>query len=275
MARIGLNTWLYASFPAWTPSYTLEDAIDRIGRLGFDSIELGAASPHAWPPYMNEKRTTAVADRLSANDLCVSSVCPALGGGPGPNPASPLEPEREAAREHYFGCLDVAEAFDSDIVIWVGGWHLEGQRYEDAWANQRSILEDVVETAESMDKTIAIEANAADVNLIETPEDQLRLLDEIDSSNVGAMLDTAHASYRGDSPTAYADALQDDLIHLHLSDSGRLPPGNGDIAFEPLFDQLDDIGYNGHYTTEIFGGHLMPDEAAHDTVTNLRMMTGQ
>lgn len=272
MTQIGINTWLYASFPAWTPSYTLEDTIDHIDEIGFDSIEFGAASPHAWPQYMDNERTAAIQDRVNESDLTVSSICPALGGGPGPNPASPLETEREAARDHYLGCLDVAEAFDADSVLWVGGWHLENQRYEDAWSNMRGVLEDVVDIAEQKDKTVAIEANPADVNLIETTEDQLRLLEEIDSPNAGAMFDTAHAAYRGESPAAYVDQLADHLVHLHLSDTDRLPPGNGNLTFEPMFEKLDSIGYDGHYTVEIFGGDLTPDEAAWDSLANLRAL---
>jgi protein FrlC len=272
MVKIGINTWLYASFPVWTPSYMLEDAIDRIGEVGFDSIEFGAASPHAWPQYMDEEREAAIQNRLEDNELTVSTICPALGGGPGPNPASPLEKEREAAREHYLGCLDVAETFDADTVIWVGGWRLESQRHEDAWDNQREVLEDLLSQAERRGKTVAIEANAADVNLIETTQDQLRLIEEVDSPAAGAMLDTAHALHRGESPTAYVDDLAEYLDHIHLADNDRLPPGNGSLTFEPLFDALDDIDYDGHYTAEIFGGHLNPDEAAHDTYQNLAGM---
>ncbi|SFR64700.1 sugar phosphate isomerase/epimerase family protein [Halogeometricum limi] len=272
MVSIGINTWLYASFPVWTPSYTLEDTIDHVADAGFDSIEFGAASPHAWPQYMDEERTASISERLEETGLTVSSICPALGGGPGPNPASPLEAEREAAREHYMGCLDVAETFDSDIVVWVGGWRLQGQRYEDAWENQRLLLEDVLETAEQKGKTIAIEANAADVNLIETTQDQLRLLDEVDSSSAGVMMDTAHAAHRGEAPSAYVEELADDLVHLHLADTDRLPPGEGSLSFEVMFDKLDDVGYDGHYTAEIFGSHLNPDEAAVATRRNLASM---
>lgn len=272
MTRLGINTWLYGSFPAWTPSYTLEDTIDHVDDAGFDSIEFGAASPHAWPQYMNDERKAAIQERLDASDLTVSSICPALGGGPGPNPASPIEEERKAAREHYLGCLDVAEAFDAEIVLWVGGWRLQGQRYEDAWANQRDVLEEVLDAAEERDKTVAIEANAADVNLIETTQDQLRLLDEVDSPAAGAIMDTAHAAHRGESPAIYVEELADHLVHLHLADTDRLPPGEGDLSFRAMFDRLDDIGYDGHYTAEIFGGHLNPDEAARTTRANLAAM---
>ncbi|MBX0325482.1 sugar phosphate isomerase/epimerase [Halomicroarcula sp. F13] len=250
----------------------MEDAIDHVDDAGFDSIEFGAASPHAWPQYMDEERQASIQERLDASDMTVSSICPALGGGPGPNPASPLEEEREAAREHYMGCLDVAEMFDSDIVIWVGGWRLQGQRFEDAWANQRAILEDVLDTAEDRDKTVVIEANAADVNLIETTQQQLRLLEEVDSSSAAAMMDTAHAAHRGESPAAYVEELGANLAHLHLADTDRLPPGEGDLSFRAMFDKLDDIGYDGHYTAEIFGGHLDPDEAALTTRENLSAM---
>lgn len=272
MASIGLNTWLYGSFPVWTPSYTLEDTIDHVDNAGYNSIEFGAASPHAWPPYMTEERRASIQDRLDASDLTVSSICPALGGGPGPNPASPVKAERKAARDHYLGCLDIAETFDAEYVLWVGGWRLQGQRYEDAWANQREILEDVLEKAETKSKTVAIEANPADVNLIETPQDQLRLIEAVDSPNVAAMTDTAHALHRGESPTAYVKELADHLVHLHLADTGRLPPGEGDFSFQAMFDQLDDIGYDGHYTVEIFGDDRNPDEDARTARENLEAM---
>jgi len=272
MPPIGLNTWLYASFPVWTPSYTLEDALTKIDERGFDVVELGAASPHAYPQYMKGERLERLQDHLNGLDLEAVSVCPALGGGPGPNPASPLEEEREAALEHYVGCLDVAEAFDAEIIDWVGGWKLENQRYDDAWVNMRSVFEEVVDEAEQRDKTIAIEANAADVNLIETPDDQMELLEQIPSDNVGTMFDTAHAMHLGDSPTSHVDQLGDSLVHMHLCDNDRLPPGAGNLSFRPMLDRLEDMGYDGALVAEIFGGDLYPDEAARTAQRNLEGM---
>ena len=272
MPEIGLNSWLYASFPAWTPSYTLVDAIKHIDENEFDTIEIGAASPHAWPPYMEGDRLQHIKESLDDSDLSVSSICPALGGGPGPNPASPIQEERDAARDHYIGCLDVADAVNSDIVIWLGGWHLIGQSYDDAWEKMSGVFNDVVKEAEDQNKTLAIEATPADSNLVNTPDDQLKLLEQANSESVGVMFDTAHAIAEGDSPTRYVEELGEELVHLHLADSDRLPPGEGSLSFRPMLDRLEQIGYDGSYTVEIFGGHLNPDEAAWTARTNLEQM---
>jgi protein FrlC len=275
MPSIGLNTWLYASFPAWTPSYTIGSALEHISDNGFDSVELGAASPHVWPPYMNEDRRKTVSKRLNETGLTVSSICPALGGGPSPNPASPLKKEREAAEEHYRGCIDIAGTFDAEIVIWVGGWRLANQSYDDAWKNMRSLLEKVVKEAEEEDVMIVIEATPDDSNLINTPSDQLQLVEEVESENLGLMLDTLHSQSIGKSPTEYVDQISDYLIHLHLSDNNRLPPGEGELSFRPMLDRLTEIGYDGTYTLEIFGDHLNPDEAAWNGYNNIEKLLGE
>jgi protein FrlC len=83
------------------------------------------------------------------------------------------------------------------------------------------------------------------------------------------MFDTFHALANGDSPTRYVDRLGDNLVHLHLADTDRLPPGEGDLSFRPMIDQLAEIGYDGTYAVEIFGDHLDPDEAAWNARRNV------
>lgn len=273
MVEISLNSWLYCSFPDWWQTYSLEHTIDRLGYLGYDSIELGAASPHAWPPYMEGERLESLQNALDENDLGVSSICPIMGGGPGMNPASPLEEERQAAIDHYSGCLRVADAVDCPVVIFVGGWRLADQRSEDAWNNMRSTLEEIVPVAEKHDVDLSLEATPNVTNVLETCQDSLKLHDEVPSDNVGTMFDTFHAAVRGESPAGYVEELGDTLNHLHLSDTERKVPGEGTLGFQPMFDMLDDIGYDGAYALEIFGQHLDPDEAAYRSLEAVEEMT--
>src|SRR5947209_18119717 len=69
-----INTWAYSSFPVWLPAYTLEETIVRLARIGYDGIEIGAASPHAYPRYVPPERRARVKELLDVNSLAVSSM---------------------------------------------------------------------------------------------------------------------------------------------------------------------------------------------------------
>lgn len=47
--KLAMHTWPYASNPTWLPAYTLEETIKRVKKIGYDAIEIGAASPHVFP----------------------------------------------------------------------------------------------------------------------------------------------------------------------------------------------------------------------------------
>ncbi len=47
--KLAFNTWVYSSFPVWVPAYPLEEVVPRLAAIGYDGIELGAASPPCFP----------------------------------------------------------------------------------------------------------------------------------------------------------------------------------------------------------------------------------
>ena len=94
--KLSFNTWVYSSFITWLPVYPLEEVIKRLSRIGYDGIELGATSPHAWPQYLDRKRRQEILKMMRDYNIVVSSVCTPVGGGAGFNPASSNEVERKA-----------------------------------------------------------------------------------------------------------------------------------------------------------------------------------
>ena len=75
--RLAFNTWVYSSFPVWLPAYPLDETIRRIARIGYDGIEIGAASPHAYPDYLDKSRRTQIKSVLQGNGIALSSMLPA------------------------------------------------------------------------------------------------------------------------------------------------------------------------------------------------------
>ena len=249
--KYAFNTWVYGSFPVWLPSYTLDETIRRLARIGYDGIEIGCAAPHAWPAYLNAARRKEIKWMLDSEGITPVSLLPAPGGGPGFNPASVLPEERRATLEHYKEVVDLAADLGAGLVLYVAGWYSFGVSQQDAWNWSRESLTAVAQYAQDKGITIAVEPTSADSNLIDTADEALALMRESGQNNVGVMFDTYHALYRNEVSADYVRTMGDALLHMHASDDDRLPPGEGSVDWLGVMQALKDINYDGYITMEI------------------------
>ncbi len=93
--------------------------------------------------------------------------------------------------------------------------------------------------------------------------DLMYLLGAVESMNVGTCLDTGHAFLSGDLPRV-ANKLSGHLNMIHANDNrgkwdDHLPPGDGDIAWKPLIQQLIRENFVGSFVLEL-NGNGEPDE---------------
>jgi protein FrlC len=264
--KLSFNTWVYSSFPVWVPAYPLEETIRRIARIGYDGIEIGAAAPHAYPAYMRPERRREIRKVLDDNNIVVSAMLPAPGGGPGFNVASPLPEERRAAIEQYKGVARLCADLGGDTLLYVAGWVIFGTEWKQAFAWSREALIEIGQAAADLGVTVVIEQNPADGNLLESADDGIEMMRAVDRPNVKLMFDTIHAMYRNEVPTDYVYQMGKDLRYVHISDVDRLPPGQGRGDFIGLVQALNDIGYDGFLSMEIgFNSrNAQPDKVARE-----------
>ncbi|MCP4384699.1 MAG: sugar phosphate isomerase/epimerase [Hyphomicrobiales bacterium] len=249
--KLAFNTWVYSSFPVWVPAYPLAEVIRRLAAIGYDGIEIGAASPHAFPDYLDTAARQEIRSQLADNGIAVSSMLPAPGGGPGFNVASPLEAERRAAIDQYIKVAQLCSDLGGKILLYVAGWQVFGTPIEQAWVWSREALRKIAVAAAEMDVTVVVEPTSADSNLVETCDGALRLMREVGAANVKVMFDTYHCLYRNEVPTDYVYRMGKDLHHVHLADLDRAAPGDGRVDYEALVESLRDVGYQGYLTMEI------------------------
>lgn len=251
MKGISFNTWVYSCFPAWLPSYTLEDTIYRLSTMGYDGIEIGCASPHAWPDYLSKERRTEVKEILQKNRLNVAAMLPAPGGGLGVNPSSPLKEEREFTVRHYKDVIRLAHDWECPTVIWIAGWVVHGTSQQDAYQYSVDGLTNCARYAKDLGITLVVEPTPADSNLIESADDALSLAADAGEENVKVMFDTYHALYRNEVPSDYVYRMREKLHHIHISDNNRLPPGQGNGNFDSVLKALKEIDYQGYLSLEV------------------------
>ena len=100
--KLSFHSFAYSSMFSHIPSYTLEETIKRIARIGYDGIEIGATRPHAWPPDLDAAERERINEILAKNNLEVAAISPNVHYA---NPASPIPQERLDAAQHYKECV--------------------------------------------------------------------------------------------------------------------------------------------------------------------------
>jgi protein FrlC len=250
--RISFNSWVYASFPVWLPSRSLDDVIDGLADIGYDGVEIGAAAPHGFPRHLDRSRRATIRARLEDRGMVVSALCPALGGAPGYNPVSVEAEERRASAEYLADCVDLAADLGCPHVIWLGGYRRHGQSADEAWAYAVESLTACARAARDRGVVLAVEPTPADSNVLEDAGDCLRILDDagIGRETAGVMLDTFHILHRHDDLCDGFTLAGDRLVYVHLADAYRDPPG-AHHDFGGVVDTLDRLGYDGWLSLEI------------------------
>ena len=249
--KYAFNTWPYGSFPTRLPAYPLEEAIRRIARIGYDGIEIGCASPHAWPGYLSAARRSELLSIMQGEGLPAISLVPATGGGPGFNAASPYPEERAATVILYKDVIDLAIDFRANLVVYLAGWVIYGTSRRDAWAHSLECLNEIAAYAAERSVVMAIEPTPTDGNLLESSDDALAFMRAVAAPNVKVMSDTAQSAYRQDNPADCIRSMADDLVHVHCADTRRLAPGDGDIDWLNVMQAVRDIKFDGYLTMEI------------------------
>ncbi|WP_313102227.1 hydroxypyruvate isomerase family protein [Stutzerimonas nitrititolerans] len=87
--------------------------------------------------------------------------------------------------------------------------------------------------------------------LINTPEHLLELLERVDHPNCRAQLDLYHMARQGLDIAAGIRLLGQRIGHVQFADCpGRGAPGSGQVAFAPLLEALQAVGYDGWLAAE-------------------------
>lgn len=248
--KLAMHTWPYASNPRWLPAYTLEETLKRIKAIGYDAVEIGAASPHVFPQSLSPQRRKDIAQMLRDHELHLCAMLPAHGGGPGNNVASPVPEERQWAMNHYKEMVQLTSDWGGKRLICLPGWTIFGTSAQQGWDWARDAITEIATFADDFGIEIIIEPTPEDSNIVNTCEDTIRMMEEVGRKNVKLMFDTHHLIVMGEVLSDYVYRMGSNLVHIHLSDNDRLPPGKGIGDFPGLIAALRDTGFDGHLSME-------------------------
>ena len=118
----------------------------------------------------------------------------------------------------------------------------------------------LADQAAASDITLGLEfCNRYETNVLNTTEQTLAFIADVDRPNVVAHLDVYHMNIEevSFSSAVYAASTAGKLGYVHLGESHRGALGTGSVPFEEFFGALRDVGYDGVLTFESFSSRVV------------------
>ncbi|MBS6398277.1 MAG: sugar phosphate isomerase/epimerase [Clostridiales bacterium] len=243
----------------WEADYTRY--IDKVAKLGFDVLEIGAKP---LPDYTEEQ----VAElRKCAKD---SGIMLTAGYGPSydHNMGSADPAVRANAVEWFKRLFDVMGQLD---IHTIGGalysyWPIDFTKpvyKEDDWKYSVEGVRILADMAKPYEINLGMEVlNRFENHLLNTAEEGIRFVKEVDKENVKVMLDTFHMNIEETSITGAIRSAGSLLGHFHTGECNRRVPGQGRMPWREIGEALRDIQYDGLVVMEPFvhpGGQIGKD----------------
>ncbi len=250
--KLGINLYL------WTDHMYegLLPVLEKLKGIGYDGVEVPIfdLDPAGWSQWA--RRLDDLGLERTANTVIAAEH----------NPVSADPRVREAAYRHMQAVVDCCAAVGSSVLcgphqVALGVFTGAGPTSEE-WERSVDHLRRVAEYAEQAGVVLAEEVvNRFELYHLNTLDQAISFVDQVGHSSCRIHLDTFHAHIEEKHP---ADAIRRAgarIAHVHISENDRGVPGTGGVAWDAIFEALQEIGYDGWLTVEAFGNFL-PNLAA-------------
>ncbi len=255
------------------PAGDTQTHIAEMAALGFRSLELeGIRSAHLLKVYeMREK----IRQSLNEQNLTVPYFCAVL-----PGLSSPDDVERERTLAlfekgcelaRFLGALGVLDngplppyRFSDEVPV---ARHFDAAVLRHGtfpadlkWPHYWQALVETYRTACDIAAQFGLtyQLHPCQGALTATTEGFLLFHEAVQRDNLRFNFDTANLFFMRENLPLSLRRTADVIDYIHLSDNpgnrvAHLPPGEGQISWEPFFENLNLIGFNGHFGLDIGG----------------------
>jgi len=260
--------------------YSLSYTIKSISEIGYDAIEIVLDIPHAFLP-LESSLIDSIKKNLEDNNLQVSNLNSNTVEGYSNNETSSekFEPSlsninkklRDWRIEYTKKSIELAAELDSPSICITSG--LAGSDKDVLLSNFSNSLFYLASFAEKNNIMIGIEYEPE--LLIESSDDVFSVINEF--KNVGLNFDVCHAKVLDENIPEIIKKFKKKLFHIHLSDCKNrehfhLIPGLGEIDFKEMFDALNQVGYDGFVSVELYPYNKNPEYVAKEALSYVRKL---
>ncbi len=247
----------------WEKNWDADHAkyIKKAAKIGFDVLEF-QAQPLL---EMSDKKLYELKALADAEGI---ELTYSLGLDPKYDVSSPDEAVRLGGVDYLQRIIKQIGKMDGKLLSGVSyaGWGTPSYILNDKrplLENSLKSMREIIKTAEDNGVIYCVEAvNRFEGCLINTAREALDYADQVDSKNIGVLLDTYHMNIEEKSIGDAIRLVGDRLTSFHTGENNRTAPGKGHLDWDEIFCALSDIGYKNRIVSEPFvmqGGEVGRD----------------
>jgi sugar phosphate isomerase/epimerase len=219
-------------------------ALKLLRECGFEGVELNLNSD-------KEPLLSRISEMIEEAELKLAAVGTGLLYSESkvsftdPNPA-----RRTKAVSVFKGLVKFASAFQAPVIIGLvrGVGSLHNGRTA---AYLQDCLTQSDDAANKSQVRLALEAlNRYETQSLNTAKEAVEFIDQHRLSSTGLLLDSFHMNIEEDVIENSLDAYVSRIVHFHIADSNRWPPGYGHLDVKRILDRLQNLGYGGWVSAE-------------------------
>ena len=270
---IGYSTNAFVKFSVF-------EAVEKIGRLGFRGVEIMCDRPHLYPPDFGEENLTRLKTLIDDQGLKVTNLNSftlfAVGDTYLPSWIEPQEERREMRIQHTLQCLKMADFFGCKNISVPPGGPLGDISREKAMTLFHRGLERGAPLAQELDIMILVEPEP-DL-LMENTREFKEFIVDVRSPSIGVNFDIGHFFCAGEDPSRAFEELFEWIGHIHLEDiassreHNHLILGHGAIQFPEIFETMLRLEYQGDVSLELYPYVDAPEEAGRESLEYLQTL---
>lgn len=252
--------------------YSLFETMKILTATGYEGIEIMADVPHAFPLHLSEKDVAEIRSALQDTGLQVANINAFMHHAEGDTyHPSWIEQDKSlrAKRVDYtLRCIDLAKRLGAFHISTEPGGPLQDMTREQGLELFLEGLRQVEQRAKDQGVRVLIEPEP-DL-LIENSSQFLDLFKVLDKEAFGLNFDVGHFYCVNEDPVELIGKLKDYTYHYHLEDIAstrehyHLKLGEGAIDLPAVLKRIDEIGYDGFVTVELYTYEDQAGEAAFD-----------
>ena len=247
----------------WEKNWDADHAkyIKKAANIGFDVLEFQAQ------PLL-EMSDDKLRDLKKMADEVGIELTYSVGLDPAYDVSSPDEKIRLGGVDYLKRIVEQIGKMDGTLLSGVSyaGWGSPSYVMNDKTPlleNSLKSMREIIRAAENNNVTYCVEAvNRFEGCLINTAQEALDYVAQVDSKNIGVLLDTYHMNIEENKIGDAIRLVGDKLTSFHTGENNRTAPGRGHLDWDEIFSALKDINYKNRIVCEPFviqGGEVGRD----------------